>query len=87
MKRIKLFDLSVLIQVIAIKDTSNKELDCIKLVTYGYTTEGDYIEFQFCLEYANETIRDEEFENLTDEQIKASIEEIVKSSQIPMQII
>lgn len=88
MKRVKLFELSILLQVVAVKDTSeSKGLDCIKIVTYGYTTEGDYLEFQFCLEYANETIRDEEFDNLTSEQIKGSIKEIVKNSQIPMQLI
>ena len=88
MKRVQLFDISPLIQVTAIKDTSElKGLDCIKLITYGYTTEGDYLEFQFCLEYENEQIRDEEFDDLTNEHVKKSIEAIVKESQIPMHLI
>lgn len=88
MKRVKFFELSILIQVIAIKDTSGENgFDCIRFVVFGYTTEGDYLEFKFCIEFLNEIKRDEEFEKLTPEQIKASIEGIVKSSQIPMQII
>ncbi|WP_294958752.1 hypothetical protein [uncultured Flavobacterium sp.] len=88
MKRARLFDISQIIQVTAIKDTSEeKGLDCIKLITYGYTTEGDYLEFQFCLEYESEQIRDEEFDDLTTEHVKESIETIVKESQIPMQLI
>jgi hypothetical protein len=88
MKRVKIFDLSQIIQVTAVKDTSEiKGLDCIKLITYGYTTKGDFLEFQFCLEYENEKIRDEEFDNLTCEHVKKSIEAIVVESQIPMQLI
>lgn len=87
MKRLRLFDISEIIQVTAIKDTSEKGFDCIKLISYGYTTEGDFLEFQFCLEYESEQIRDEEFDALTTEHVKKSIEAIVKESQIPMQLI
>lgn len=87
MIRVKLFDISELSQVTAIKDTSEKGFDCIKLVTYGYTTQGDFLEFQFCLEYESEQIRDEEFDDLTCDHVKKSIETIVKESQIPMQLI
>lgn len=87
MIRVRLFEISKLSQVTAIKDTSEKGFDCIKLLTYGYTTEGDFLEFQFCLEYGNEKTRDEEFDDLTCEHVKKSIETIVKESQIPMQLI
>lgn len=83
-KRIRLIEPNDAIQIILKKDTSENERDCITVIVYGETSDFNYIEFNYDIEFNNDTDRDKTFNEITNELIFEDIKKIAESSSIPI---
>jgi hypothetical protein len=85
-KRVKLVDLSDMVQAVLVKKQSDREKPAIYVTMYTRTNEAD-IEFSCPMEYKNEDGRDKDFENIKTEGLVALYNDIIEQTNLPEELI
>lgn len=85
-QRIRLFIFNELIQATVLKLVNQNQMDCLIITVYGYTKEYDHIQFNYDLEFPDESLRDLMFNDMESELLYEDIVKLIKSSNIPILI-